>query len=59
MSSEEMELYKNYRGTGTRILAKRKRDDLEDDDDEFELHPAKRLAGDVGVVVGHCELVES
>jgi len=56
MSPDEMERYKNYRGTATQILSKRKR---EPSRDEFGEQPVKKLHGDVGVVVGHCELAES
>lgn len=48
-------MYKNYQGVGTQRLAgKRKRGRSSEPNDSGE-RPAKRLAGDVGVVVEHCE----
>ncbi|KII88966.1 hypothetical protein PLICRDRAFT_159944 [Plicaturopsis crispa FD-325 SS-3] len=53
MSPAEMEMYKNYQGVGTQRLAgKRKRGRSSEPNDSGE-RPAKRLAGDVGVVVEH------
>jgi mRNA (guanine-N7-)-methyltransferase len=51
MSPAEMEMYKNYCGTGTQRLTKRKR--ARSTEPNEEQPPAKKLAGDVGVVVDH------
>jgi mRNA (guanine-N7-)-methyltransferase len=61
MSSDEMQRYKSFRGVGSQILSKRKRGrSIEPaDDPEMKPSPAKKLGGDVEVVVGHCELAES
>ena len=61
MSSDEMQRYKSFRGVGSQILSKRKRCRSSEpaDDPEPEQSPAKKLEGDVEVVVGHCEPAES
>lgn len=52
MSQAEMNMYKVYLGKGTARLAKRKRSPSEEPD--LEQPPAKKIAGDVAVVVDHC-----
>lgn len=54
MSQTEMDMYKNYRGIGSSKLTKRKRAQSNEPDDRDQ-PPTKKLAGDVGVVVQHCE----
>jgi mRNA (guanine-N7-)-methyltransferase len=59
LSPEEVEMYKDnrYRGRGATQIArsaKRKRSE-EPPESEVDHPPTKRLAGDVGVVVNHCE----
>ncbi|KAK7015033.1 mRNA cap guanine-N7 methyltransferase [Favolaschia claudopus] len=51
MSQAEMKMYKSYEGKGAALLAKRKRSPEPDVDPEQP--PAKKHAGDVGVVVQH------
>jgi mRNA (guanine-N7-)-methyltransferase len=54
LSSEEIQIYRNYRGQGVqRLSAKRKRP-REDEPDPADARPSKRHTGDVGVVVQHC-----
>ncbi|KAF8352358.1 mRNA capping enzyme-domain-containing protein [Amanita rubescens] len=50
LTESEMEMYKSFRGPGTRRLEKRKRRASSSPEAES---PKKRLAGDVGVVVDH------
>jgi hypothetical protein len=50
LSQIEMRMYRNYCGKGASKLLKRKRSAS----DEPEQQPAKRHAGDVGLVVDHC-----
>lgn len=52
MSPQEMETYRHYRGIGTQLLSKRKRDRSKSPDNA---PPVKRHAGDVGKVIDHCE----
>ncbi|KAL0947134.1 hypothetical protein HGRIS_013265 [Hohenbuehelia grisea] len=52
MSPEELQMFKDYRGVGTEKLLKRKRSSTPHSE-RAEQPPAKRLAGDVGVVVQH------
>ncbi|KAJ7489906.1 mRNA capping enzyme-domain-containing protein [Mycena galericulata] len=52
MSQAEINLYKTYQGKGTVRLAKRKRESPAEPDPDQP--PAKRVAGDVAVVVEHC-----
>ena len=55
LSSEEMRLYKNFRGQGAkRLVAKRKRASS-DEPDPADTRTSKRHTGDVGVVVNHCQ----
>lgn len=54
MSAAEMASYKEFRGQGTTRLTKRKRG-RSNEPDEVDQPPAKKLAGDVSVVVDHCE----
>jgi mRNA (guanine-N7-)-methyltransferase len=58
MSQEEMDMYKHYTGIGAQRLSKRKRSRSSDPGD-IKDRPSKRLAGDTGVVVEHCEHVHS
>jgi mRNA (guanine-N7-)-methyltransferase len=51
LSKAEIDKYKNFRGQGVSRLTKRKRSASEETDER----PVKRHAGDVGVVVEHCE----
>lgn len=51
LSQAEIDKYKNFRGQGLIRLTKRKRSASE----ELDERPTKRHAGDVGVVVEHCE----
>jgi mRNA (guanine-N7-)-methyltransferase len=50
LSQAEIEMYRNYRGIGTQKLSKRKRTT-----DEPDPQPVKKLTGDAGVVVEHCQ----
>lgn len=55
LTAQEMEMYKTYRGEGTRRLSmKRKRSGS---DSEEQDRPMKKPAGDVGLVVQHCTLL--
>lgn len=51
LSQAEIDKYKNFRGRGVIRLTKRKRSDSEEADER----PTNKHAGDVGVVVEHCE----
>jgi mRNA (guanine-N7-)-methyltransferase len=51
LSQAEIDKYKSFRGQGVSRLSKRKRSVSEETDER----PVKRHAGDVGVVVEHCE----
>ena len=51
LSLAEIDKYKTFRGQGVSRLTKRKRSASEETDER----PVKRHAGDVGVVVEHCE----
>ena len=51
LSQAEIDKYKSFRGQGVSRLTKRKRSASEETDER----PAKRHAGDVGVVVEHCK----
>ncbi|KAJ6623431.1 mRNA capping enzyme-domain-containing protein [Mycena sp. CBHHK59/15] len=53
MSPEEMTMYNSYQGRGAACLTKRKRSPPAGPDPDQP--PAKKLAGDVGVVVDHCK----
>ena len=54
LTPKEIEMYKNYRGTGTQmLLAKRKRN-RSMTPENLPQPPPKRHAGDVGRVVDHC-----
>lgn len=52
MSQAEMAMYKHYHGKGTSRLTKRKRERSNDADDR-DRPPAKKAAGDVGMVIDH------
>lgn len=57
LSAEEIQTFASYRGTGTlRLTNKRKRAMSDQPDDQ---PPGKKLAGDVGMVVQHCESCNS
>ena len=51
LSQSEIDKYKSFRGQGVSHLTKRKRSASEETDER----PVKRHAGDVSVVVEHCE----
>lgn len=53
MTPEEIESYRATYSIGARRLKKRKRGRSDDEDEDRR--PNKKLAGDVGVVVEHCE----
>lgn len=52
LSQSELEMFAEFRGAGTSRLTKRKRGHSPEGEGE---PPAKKLGGDVGVVVEHCE----
>lgn len=57
LSSQELEMYKDYRYRGrgsSQITQATKRKRSEEPDIDIDQPPAKKLAGDVGVVVEHC-----
>lgn len=51
MLPQEIEFYRHYRGIGTQLLSRRKRERSRSPDNS---PPAKRHAGDVGKVIDHC-----
>ncbi|KAG7452705.1 mRNA capping enzyme, large subunit [Guyanagaster necrorhizus] len=53
MSHAEMAMYKQYHGKGTSCLTKRKREPSDDGSDARNRPPAKKAAGDVGMVIDH------
>lgn len=55
LSQAEMDMFKEFRGIGTSRLTKRKRGHSPDAEAPGQ-PPVKRMVGDVGVVMEHCEI---
>lgn len=57
LSQDEIQKYRNYCGQGVKRLTTKRKRSLSDERDPADTRMSKRHAGDVGVVVQHCQSI--